>query len=443
LGENRQSTELSTWQQIGEYLGVSSRTAQIWQKERGLPIRKIGGRVVAIPAELDRWKREQMGAAGGPEREPDALETDSGLTDAPEIPPPPTSRRRWAWVYAVLCVAALATLLAGARYGTARWRESHWMSEAQVNGKNLSVLNVRGEELWRHTFDVALDSLTYEMAIQQRRVWIGDLYGDGRQELLLATFVPGSVGQEIGGRLICFGADGSILWEFVPSRTVRTVDQTAPPPYTTIGVEVLRGKTPAETRIALTSVHVLEEPTQVAVLDTHGRVLGEYWHAGHMYHMTQADLDGLGRNYLILGGISHGDHQATLVVLDPLQISGLSTPKEMLDHKFEILDMPAAKERAVVLFPRSCVSYGRPFTKVIHLHATRDRLAVSVLESNNDVTGVQVMYILDYRLKVVETKAPDPSSYQQAHEQLEASGALHHKFNGQEFDRLQASVIVR
>jgi hypothetical protein len=347
------------------------------------------------------------------------------------------------WAYAVLGLVALAALLAGGRHGVARWREDHRMSDVRVDGKNLIVLNAKGEELWRHTFDFAMGAMTYGTARQLKRVWIGDLNRDGRQELLLAVYVPGSIGQEIGGRLICFGADGAVLWEFVPSRTVRTVAQTIPPPYITIGVEVLYGKTPAETRIVLTSVHVLDEPAQVAFLDAHGRVKGEYWHPGHLWQMSQADLDGRGRNYLLLGGVSHGDHQATLVVLDPLQISGLSTPKEMLDHKFEILDMPAAKERAVVLFPRSCVSYGRPFTKTIQLHATPDRLAVTVLESNNDLTGVQVIYIFDYRLKVVEVKAPDPASYQQAHEQLEASGALHHKFNGQEFDRLQEAVIVR
>ena len=57
-------TELNTWQEIGAYLGVSVRTAQNWEKQVGLPVRRITegprGRVVALPAELDVWKAQRL-----------------------------------------------------------------------------------------------------------------------------------------------------------------------------------------------------------------------------------------------------------------------------------------------------------------------------------------------------------------------------------------------
>jgi hypothetical protein len=57
--EHRAHTVLNTWQDVASYLGVSVRTAQTWEKTLGLPIRRTPGRrgrIVADPAELDRWR---------------------------------------------------------------------------------------------------------------------------------------------------------------------------------------------------------------------------------------------------------------------------------------------------------------------------------------------------------------------------------------------------
>src|SRR5215510_9418866 len=57
--EHRAHTVLNTWQDVASYLGVSVRTAQTYEKTLGLPIRRMPGprgRIVADPAELDRWK---------------------------------------------------------------------------------------------------------------------------------------------------------------------------------------------------------------------------------------------------------------------------------------------------------------------------------------------------------------------------------------------------
>lgn len=54
--------ELSTWQEVAVYLGVSVRTAQKWEVSRGLPIRRSVGdraRVRARTDELDAWQQEE------------------------------------------------------------------------------------------------------------------------------------------------------------------------------------------------------------------------------------------------------------------------------------------------------------------------------------------------------------------------------------------------
>lgn len=53
------SQELRSWKEIAAHLGVNVRTAQKWERERGLPVRRaVGarGRVFADAAELTAWK---------------------------------------------------------------------------------------------------------------------------------------------------------------------------------------------------------------------------------------------------------------------------------------------------------------------------------------------------------------------------------------------------
>ncbi len=56
------STALTTWKEIAAYLGKGVRTAQRWEHELGLPVRRPNHRkgfVLAIPEELDAWLRSQ------------------------------------------------------------------------------------------------------------------------------------------------------------------------------------------------------------------------------------------------------------------------------------------------------------------------------------------------------------------------------------------------
>lgn len=49
--------ELLSWKQIAAHLGVNVRTAQKWERERGLPVRRgPGGKVTADINTLESWK---------------------------------------------------------------------------------------------------------------------------------------------------------------------------------------------------------------------------------------------------------------------------------------------------------------------------------------------------------------------------------------------------
>jgi len=55
-----ESRELTSWKEIAGFLGVNVRTAQKWETERKLPVRRLPGgrgRVAADVPALDAWKR--------------------------------------------------------------------------------------------------------------------------------------------------------------------------------------------------------------------------------------------------------------------------------------------------------------------------------------------------------------------------------------------------
>jgi hypothetical protein len=212
-------------------------------------------------------------------------------------------------------------------------------------------------------------------------------------------------------------------------------------PYYVTDMLVIAGRSPADTRIVVSGIHYIEQPCQVAFLDSSGRVQGEYWHPGHLGHLAQADLDGNGRNLLLAAGVNNGNHQATMVVLDPWKVKGLMTPTEMRDQVYRLLDMPQAHERSVVFFPRSCISLGERYTRVSDIRVTKHRLVITTSEGIGEKTSPGFVYELDYGLHVVEVQQTD-NRVQQIHRRLEALGKVDHPYSSQDWDRLKANTVV-
>jgi len=104
--------------------------------------------------------------------------------------------------------------------------------------------------------------------------------------------------------------------------------------------------------------------------------------------------------------------------------------------------MPSAREKAVVFFPRSCISVGQPYTRARRLRVTKERLVVDVAEGASEAESPAFVYELDYRLNVVSV-LPGGIDVMQEHQALEARGLLDHPFSQEECERLKAGVVVR
>lgn len=121
--------QLQGWKEIAEYLRRDERTAKRWEKQRGLPVRRIPGagraNVYCLVSELEQWlvsEQNRTAASSEPREEhlPQTTPPDlPSLVLTPTAPPPPPDQptaapapRRRFWIPASIAAVATLSLLA-------------------------------------------------------------------------------------------------------------------------------------------------------------------------------------------------------------------------------------------------------------------------------------------------------------------------------------------
>jgi transcriptional regulator with XRE-family HTH domain len=307
-------------------------------------------------------------------------------------------------------------------------------ADFRIEVSTLIVVDGQGHELWRHQFPSRLEPTSYDQRNLIRRCSFADLDGDGKTETLF-VHVPLDFAS-VGTTLICFGEDGTIRWQFDPGRPIRDTRQEYFPPYFISSVNIIPVKD-AGPQILVSSNHYLHNPNQIAMLDSSGTLISEYWHSGHLYSVAHADLNGDGVEEILLAGVNNGYRLGTLVIFDSRSVSGASSQPGR-----QILGFPPGTEKAVVLFPRTCVSQNASYNRVVELRITRERrIVLAVVEGVSEARNPGVMiYELDFGLNIVNCR-PD-SHLQEAHRAMELEGALDHPWTEEENERLSNQVVV-
>ena len=388
---------LSLWKAIAAYLGVNVRTAQKWEAERGLPVRRLPGgrgRVMASVEELDAWLEAPRnaetlpaaGAAGG---------------------------RRSLARTGILAGAFLLALVAAAALNVFPGRvPAGW----RVVGDVLVVVDVHGRELWTKQFGYALSDYQRLSALTRNMGWVGDLDSDGEPEVLFLAH-PKAGGNPM---VYCYSSSGDVRWSFQPGQKAHGFPDEFRPPYNPENLLVFRVR--GGVRIAVASVHHTWYPSQVALLSGEGKLLGEYWHSGHLNSLAVTEASRDGKPLLFAGGIANGYRRAVLVALDPERLGGVSR-EENRDYQ---LPGPPALEIARVLFPRSCINVAKePFNGVASLRVTRTELMVGVREESEHPAIVMHRFMTDGRYK----GAGLSSRFVARHNELEHAKILDHRLD--------------
>ena len=163
--ERQSAGRLQGWKAIAGYLGVSQRTAQLWARTRGLPVRRLpGGRggVYAEAAELDSWMKSE----------------DTALRQARRQ----KRHRRRQLLWASL---AATVLLAGA--ALAAWRLARAGAavpdSVSFQGKFLVASDREGRLLWRYRCDPPAEMPAAGLKPEHTHAVLADLDADGKPEV--------------------------------------------------------------------------------------------------------------------------------------------------------------------------------------------------------------------------------------------------------------------
>jgi DNA-binding winged helix-turn-helix (wHTH) protein len=320
------------------------------------------------------------------------------------------------------------------RLGGRRNRPTDW----RVAGSTLTVLDENGRELWHHTFPSQMDRVFYRMPSNENRCVFIDLDRDGVWETL---FIYYSDNQADRGKLVCFTGTGKIRWEFFTKRKVVDAQSREwAPPYIPCDFAIIISKS-GSARVVFTSVHYWSFPSHTVVLDSAGKLLGEFWHRGHLNCMASADLRGDGFPQLLLGGVNDAPEyrQATLLVFDPEKLAG-SSCSPAGETYFQ--NLGPGTQTAEMFFPRTPVSRGQEFTRVAQIIVADGRITVLTAESIVQQDINRVIYDLDFQLNVIDAFLTDPIKAR--YHELEARGQIPKGSIASEGERLKKEVrIVR
>ena len=336
------------------------------------------------------------------------------------LPVSPPRSSRWLKVAAAavaICVTAFIVIQIES--------EDRLPQSGRLDKTTLTVFNAEGKELWHKSFSDEFWPEYYDHGLAQR-LWFGDLDGDGRREVLF-LYHPAGNPYSHSTTLICFSNRGEEKWRWTPGKALPEFKDT-PTIYFTFGFVVLKAAKSGHRRIVVSSQCHPFYPDQIAIVDSKGKTVSEYWHSGILNHLALADLDGSGREEIIATGISNGYHQATLIVLDSDKVFGAST--EAARPEIQLHGMGAAQERVRLLFPRSDLNKDLAVYnegKDMTIDQGRIRLLVSECSLNPDC---EILYEFDKSFHLRDVTPAD--FFRSAHKQFYLNRKDDHPFSAEE-----------
>ena len=298
---------------------------------------------------------------------------------------------------------------------------------ARLDGTVLRIMDAQGKQLWTKRFPEGFRTDWYYKKDSGPPVWFADLEGQGHVSVLFA-YAPAAGEPLRSSTLICYSDRGKEKWRWTPGRNLPELNGN-PAVFLTMALVVLKATPKRPLRIAAASVDPWW-PTQIAILNSEGRMVSEYWHSGILSHLTLVDFYPDGGERIAATGVANGyDHQATLVVLDPDRVFGASA--EVLPA-FQIHGMGVAQEELRLLFPRSDLNVASlfPFNDAIEPVVQDRNLRLTVQECLAP-RGCPIFYEFDKNYHLLSV-SPASDEFRKTHDQFYGNGKDAHSFGLEE-----------
>lgn len=346
MKNNEKREVFNSWKEIAQYLGRDIRTCWRWEKLHGLPVYRVDpdspkSRVYAFKDELEEWLRKGNHIQ---------LVRKKGTLSWPP----------WKW-FLFIGLPGLVALVAALFLIRPHLLEPTKPADFHIEGSTLIILNDTGKKLWDYDTNLPnlVDEIAYRDHFQFRRfnesqgrhllpnLMLKDINADGRIEVLFSTQTQDEFRE---GELICFNHRGKELWRFKAGREIRFGSTLYNNDYRIHGFDTCDINNDGQLEIFVSCLHMPNWPTQIVSLSPQGKLLGEYWHSGHLGDMVFKDFDNDGRIEIILTGLNNEYARGCLVVFEASNLKG-SSPQ--IKDEFRCFELGPGSEEFYILFPRT------------------------------------------------------------------------------------------
>jgi hypothetical protein len=389
---------------------VESDRLRRWEKELGLPVRRVpGGRgrsVFAYSGEIDAWLKAAPPSAPAPGTGPDAVRgTGQDAAPAP-------ARGPWLWRAAAAAAVVGAIALTAWRVSSSAVPLEDLRIEQRPDG--IYAFDRAGREQWRHTFSPEVVTHYSELSPSLRVV------GGARPAVYVATEhqTRRADNRGEGGTLTWLDARGQVQQRFEFDDQVRVGGMRYGPPWalTAFAVE----DRPGERRVAVAGHHYTWHPSVVTLLDDRWRRRATFVHAGWVETLAWLSPD-----RLLIGGYSEPQGGGMVAVLDPADMTGQG-PEEPGARYFCESCTGGSRPLRMIVMPRSEVNLASlsRFNRAL-VEVTADRLIVRTVEVPPSGQGAaDAIYEFTPALELIRASFSD--RYWDVHRALEDEGKLDH-----------------
>lgn len=330
---------LESWKEISEYLNRDIKTCQRWEKKSGLPIHRIEGysksRVFAYRQELDKWFQEKF--------------TNSINHSHQKV-------KKFSKIGFILALACM-TIAAAAIYLIISCENPKEIDDFRIEGSKLIFLNSKNNKIAE--FDTKVDGLKFSGHYKQYAdirsfeheanflpLFIKkDLNNDGKKEFLFAVYTDERTDAD---KIYCFSYEGKKMWGFKAGKVQKYGEKIYADDYHVLGIGADDLNQDGKLEIIVLAAHLSEFPSQMALLDCDGNVMGEYWNSGHFTDYCFFDTDNDKIKEIILTGQNEEFMEPCCIILDFNHIKGFSPQNK---SQYQCSEYTFSREKYYLLLP--------------------------------------------------------------------------------------------
>lgn len=252
------------------------------------------------------------------------------------------------FIFTLLLTALLCSVVLVNKYRHFQFWKSRQVVSIELLNDRVVALNENRDTLWSYQLKKPVEPASL---IQN----FCDIDDDGKKEALIAVNYKEEEKQ--ASEILIFDRNGRLKWSYQPGKRIKTQTDEFSSNFVVkiLGVWKFKENSP-EKFILVVANHSTWYPTQITLLDISGRVIGEYWQAGHLGReaFLIEDTDEDGWNEIILAGTNNDFQCACLLVLDPRKVEGYSPSSG--NPEFQFRDLPPGSQEYYILFPRTTLN---------------------------------------------------------------------------------------